>query len=268
MYRLAIVTFIDILGFRDLVATSTAETINKKLDRLNYFNMPAFMGNRNEDEYDPRIFSFSDSIVRVRIVDSEANMQQPMGLPFLELLDLARIQGELVQEELLIRGGVSYGRVFSEGNRVFGPALVAAYELESKFALYPRIVVDPTLLKEIKKNTFLRFNPGDWDLQEIRKLVSQGDDGLWFVDYARAIESELDEPEMYPIFLKAHKQLILKNARKVTSLSKELSKYLWLASYHNQVVSEMEDTRRRGYRIRKDTLTIKKSRMKFLQSLP
>ena len=43
---------------------------------LNYFNMPAFMGNRDEDEYDPRIFSFSDSIVRVRIVDSEANMQQ------------------------------------------------------------------------------------------------------------------------------------------------------------------------------------------------
>jgi hypothetical protein len=55
---------------------------------------------------------------------------------------LKRIQIKLIGYEILLRGGIVVGKLLHENNIMFGPAFNQAYDLESKSALYPRIVID------------------------------------------------------------------------------------------------------------------------------
>ena len=48
----------------------------------------------------------------------------------------------------LFRGGVTVGDLVHEDEAVFGPGLNRAYYLESKIAMYPRIVLDPLYMEE------------------------------------------------------------------------------------------------------------------------
>lgn len=45
-----------------------------------------------------------------------------------------------------IRGGVTIGPLHHDQHIVFGPALNTAYDLESKKAVYPRIIIDPAIV--------------------------------------------------------------------------------------------------------------------------
>jgi len=142
-------------------------------------------------------------------------------------------------------------------------------ELESKFALYPRIVVDPALLAEFRENELLKAAHHDLEDEEgyVSRLVRRGDDGIWFVDYIRAIESELDEPEMYPIFLQTHRQLILDGGKRFAGLNGPMSKYLWLAAYHNDVIGELKSKWFKYYGLKRAELLISPKDLPALQEL-
>jgi hypothetical protein len=267
-YQLAIVTFLDILGFRDLVMQTDAAGVASKLEALKRFAVPR-RSKYSSGAYEPIALQFSDSIVRVRRVHTKENRQYPIGLLFHELIDLVHAQGELIREGVLVRGGVSFGQVHASRGQVFGPAFVAAYDLETEFALHPRIVIDPTLVVEYRKNPLLKASHHDIedDVSYVGKLVRRGDDGIWFVDYLRAFAEELDEPETHPIFLKAHRHVILEGARRLakTPLSSPISKYLWLASYHNGVVSELSAKWFTLYSVKKRDLLVNATDMAALQ---
>src|ERR1700756_3728702 len=47
----------------------------------------------------------------------------------------------------LIRGGIALGGLYHSSDIVFGEALIDAYRLESKVAVYPRILISPTVLR-------------------------------------------------------------------------------------------------------------------------
>ena len=59
------------------------------------------------------------------------------------LLQLQNISRIYSFHGFLIRGGVTIGQISHSENTCFGPALVRAYQLESQFAFYPRVVLDP-----------------------------------------------------------------------------------------------------------------------------
>jgi hypothetical protein len=131
--------------------------------------------------------------------------------------------------------------MFTSKDKTFGPALIAAYEIKSKYALYSRIALDPALLAEFRSNALLRDDQHDLEEETtyVQDLIRKGDDGVWFVDYLRAFERELDEPSMYPNVLIEHRNLIINGAKRFSGLSGVMSKYLWLAVYHNTRVSEL-----------------------------
>jgi hypothetical protein len=271
LYEVAIVTCLDILGFRELVKTTDATVVNSKLEALERFTFPTPIEPPCDPEeiYEPIVLQFSDSVLRIRRTQTKWNRQYSVGLLFQELIDLVHAQGELIQKSVLIRGGVSYGPIYLLGTRVFGPAFISAYELESRFALYPRIVVDPILLAEFHKDPLLRSaqNTPKGEEEYISRLIRRGDDGIWFVDYIRAIEHELDEPEMYPIFLQMHRKLIIEGGKRFTELDSPLSKYLWLAVYHNERISELTAKWYKYYGIKKNKLLISESDIPALQKV-
>ena len=269
VYQRAIVSFIDILGFGDFVKKSDANSVNRVLDAIEKSASPLILDEERERDDHAEIISFSDSIVRIRKIETKDNIEYPMGLLHEELLSLVHAQGELIDFDIIIRGGVSIGDIFISESRVFGPGLMKAYELESKYALYPRIIIDPLLIQVHKNDRLLKakWHSVEDELEMMGKLLRQEDDGMWFIDYVAALEGELDEHEMYPIFLQRHREVILAGAQKHSQLNSALSKFVWMANYHNQIVTNMDDEACESYRIDKNDFIISSDEIESLQYL-
>ena len=59
-----------------------------------------------------------------------------------------------LKERIVFRGGISYGDAYIDLNRsmFFGEAINKAYQLESKSALHPRIVVEPEVAEKVEES--------------------------------------------------------------------------------------------------------------------
>ena len=62
------------------------------------------------------------------------------------------------EEGTFLRGAIVQGNIFDEENSpiMFGPAMVAAYRLETKKAKWPRILVDSSMVKDLPDQKRLR----------------------------------------------------------------------------------------------------------------
>jgi hypothetical protein len=77
------------------------------------------------------------------------------------------------------RGAVTFGELFIDDVFVWGPALITAYKLESSFALYPRVIVDDSIIRIA--NSLILENCPKSNL-EINNL-KEDFDGFYFFDY-------------------------------------------------------------------------------------
>ena len=91
--------------------------------------------------------------------------------------------------------------------------------------------------------------------------------GIYFIDYLRAFQTEVDEPEYVPEFLKNHKNIILENAGGATELTAVSAKYLWMANYHNTVISEFKNQFFKAYGLQRKDLEVSVKDMPMLQSV-
>jgi len=242
-YEPSIVSFIDVLGFRDLLATRHAHDIRDIMLRLREFTTP-------DDPEKPRrmkearLFSrafadsVSDAVVRVRVFGT----QYRDGAFFHELLDLLHAQIRCVGSGVVIRGGVTIGdaHVGLDGKGpVFGPAMVRAYEIESHEAVHPRIVVDEAAYDAFLSDTRLHKEDHSVDMEAryVDKLLRVDADGTRFIDYLAGGEPEFDHPGEYFEFLDNHAALV--RGRLATTTGAVRLKFEWLAGYHNSVVGQI-----------------------------
>ncbi len=186
-------------------------------------------------------YAISDAIVRVR----PYNTTYQDGALFHELYDLLLAQIELVGMGVLIRAGVTVGQVYigkTGKGPVFGPGMARAYEIESCEAVYPRIVVDPLVLKQHKNDKRLRseFNSIEEELRVLRRIVSKGDDGKLFIDYL-ASDEEFDDPGLFFGYLQDHAKLVRKGLNAQLD-ARTKNKYSWLRDYHNHHVKQLKAT--------------------------
>lgn len=242
-YEPCIVSFIDVLGFRNLLETRHAHDIRDALLQLREFTAP-LQERPSRRVKDARLLSrafadsVSDAVVRVRVFDTQYND----GAFFHELLDLLHAQVECVGHGVVVRAGVAIGdaHVGLDGKGpVFGPAMVRAYEIETNEAIYPRIVVDATAHQKFLQDARLR--KGDHDLEQelgyVDRLLRVDTDGKRFIDYLGASESEFDEPASYFLFLERHAELVRGNLSTTSGRVRE--KFEWLAAYHNSTVDDL-----------------------------
>jgi hypothetical protein len=159
------------------------------------------------------------------------------ALPFRELLDVVHLQADLLGHGILVRGAVTLGKAAWHTDMAVGAGISEAERL-CQLAEVPRVIVDPRLLREVESNENLRDHVVLTELGYIRELLRQDSDGLWFVDYLRAIATELDEPDMYPEFLKDHRTLIEKRLGDCVTLDRTSRVSTWLWRYHNRGIDE------------------------------
>lgn len=242
-YKKAIVSYIDTLGFTEMIEKSRKDPteVVKLRDRLAAMRQVATENSEHRKDSGENIpvvfdsFSFSDLIVRC----TEIRNDPPWFILLMaELSYLATRQSGLVAEGVLVRGGISVGDIFvdSEKRVVFGPALVTSYELERKQATYPRIVIDRELAREAANITFL---------PPLRDLIRRGEDGTHFLDYLYGPLVIQWTPVMTS---DRRKQLLIAHRQTIETCLQEDSKHKdehlkqkhrWLALYHNDVIERM-----------------------------
>jgi hypothetical protein len=137
-YERKVVVFYDVLGWRQKIveAGTDLDSINVLKTTIHGWSLLAGSDIQNRG-YKTRITTFSDNVVISEPVDGP-NFQ------FL-LFRLGYLQVIAAWSGILVRGAITIGDIVHDENIVFGPALNRAYELESKQAVYPRIILDPNI---------------------------------------------------------------------------------------------------------------------------
>ena len=153
-YREAIVTFIDILGFKNMLSNLDANGIYEVLNQFHLQHNKNSLSNHtteHEKTYETEVYFFSDSVVRIKYTDYE---DMWLNTASDEVITLAVMQFELFKRGILIRGGCTKGMIYSNtsSNILFGPALAEAYKIESEFSVYPRIVVSESVLGDCDRD--------------------------------------------------------------------------------------------------------------------
>lgn len=232
-YSQSIISYLDVLGFRDLINCKTPGQISRIVRLLKERTKQDKEVSR---AHGMKFFAFSDTIIRINPTAAPQHPKFKAGHLFLEILDLVHAQCDLILQKIVVRGAVSIGDIVKSWGVLYGPGIVRAYELEQE-ASFPRIIIDPQAFR------LLRTNPAWWlhDYEEersgIMSLLRKDKDGHLFIDYLRSVESEMDFPEKdYPQFIRSHADLIAEGLVRHRLNRKVIQKFKWMQKYHNSTV--------------------------------
>lgn len=164
-YKNRLVVYIDVLGFKNLVYSSSTELINRYYSFL-LSNFQAAIAKRNFD-----YLLISDSIVVYCNNDIESLSEL--------IKSISILQAGLLGKSIIVRGAVSHGDLFVDkaNNIIVGEGLINAYQLEMQ-AKYPRVIIDRSIVSTYY-GSFSRF------------VSSNGVGGLPYVAFT--------PPGLYPI---------------------------------------------------------------------
>lgn len=222
------VAFIDILGFKEHVKSLDQD--HAKLERLltilgsleeHYPGEARRLAEREGLEGFYCATAFSDNIV-LSCRDDFAGLIQL-------LTTSSTLCMHLLSQGVYARGGISKGKLHHSGNVVVGMGLINAYELESKTAYFPRVVLAPEIVDAAKHASF--GHPFF--------TIGQDFDGLHFLDYSNTgvVPGFCKDPDNH--FLALARQEIIQTLTGPASLAVK-SKAGWLARFLNARAKELE----------------------------
>lgn len=162
----AIVAFVDILGFSEMVKSDC----ENKNGNLKFFEILRDLNIKTKSIMGCSIKQFSDSII-FTLPLSKTNYEKMIKI-------LSDYQYELICQSIICRGAISYGKHYEENEFMFSQALIEAYQLEITDAKYPRIVVSNNLMDYYSEN-----------LHSIEGIIRERDT-LSFIDYFRGRDKE------------------------------------------------------------------------------
>lgn len=190
-----------------------------------------------------RLLMVGDQVVRIGSVG-------PGGwMVYRELLDIVALQAELAAGGVFLRGALCLGDAGPERDVADGPAVSEALRLCREVAVVPRVLIEPRVLLETERSPDLRADHPTVEegLEAVQKLLRMDSDGLWLVDYLKAVESEVDEPGEYARLLERHRARIEAHMQAAWRLDGASRPWTWLSTYHNRVIEEaFEDARLSG----------------------
>lgn len=195
-YQERICCFIDILGFKkhiDETINDSGEENLKKIESIKHIlKLSKKITNDAGFSKSKVVTYFSDSIVISYKFDEPSQL-------FYTILDLLYVSFELAHKGYLTRGGVDFGKLLHTSKYIFGPALVQAYNLESKNAKFPRIIVSEEVIKLGVKHRKDLHSEKD-EKEYLMNILTLDDDGYYFIDYISKASSEFDDLE-YNLFV-------------------------------------------------------------------
>ncbi|WP_217558870.1 hypothetical protein [Paenibacillus sp. GbtcB18] len=168
-----IVAYLDILGIaaRMKQGYEQQKLAMNKLHNLYTFSMDISKKIDMVGYNDIQFKIFSDNIIIVKKL-SEQSDKRLLDIKVL-LNCVSNFQCLAAKDSVgwLVRGGISIGELFIDETMVWGEALLRAYDLESNSAIYPRILLDPSVISNIAFD------------KELTDYTQKDFDNLYFLNY-------------------------------------------------------------------------------------
>ena len=227
----AYIAYFDILGYHQLVEDGKHIEICKLIEKVRILPLIKYLERTKKEEFKSRILSgprnskkesyeiksiaFSDNILLSTPIDW-----------YLLLRVMIDIQASLIQEGIFIRGAMVRGKLYHSDTLVGGEGLIMAHKLESKVAVYPRIIVDKSYIAAVKTVAEKRLI-SDSSLTEYLKLDF---DKNYFLDYLKFCSETEDGENFHDIYIKKVEKEIKNNKDK----HEVLAKYNWCKTYYEE----------------------------------
>ena len=207
-YKKKYVAFIDILGYSNLSLDpqngeevikilATTQSLDEEVHKVFY--------KQGVDCTNEVITTFADSVY----------MSYPEGKGQAMINDIITLQRNIAWRGYFFRGGIVYDDIYDKRPFFFGPAQIKAYEIESKKAIYPRIVMDDNCFDHIRL-----------ELNKNCRITNDPKDGCYFVDF-------LGDYNGYGLHIEDIDASINKNLNK-NFASGVNNKYVWLREYYDR----------------------------------
>lgn len=250
-YENRLIAFIDILGFKEIVHSS--ERDSSKIDFLhsvlNYLKswevsekwnlqlveIEEDAQKKGVENFDIRgktnSTSFSDSIVVSVKVDNNVN-----EMASTLIVNLAYIGAILFEKGILFRGGLTIGNlIHNENGTVFGQGLIEAYQLESKNAIFPRIILSDKLIQQL--NYPLETKHNRYPYHQYLERFTDGCVGFHQMIYFQVIESwtEMTDEKLKESLGKIRK-IIVQGLDTSFENPRVYEKYKWLKEQYNKLI--------------------------------
>jgi len=235
-YENRVVFYIDILNFKKIVEStvdSYDNDIEKRIDEVyEMFNTVRYF--LDEKEYDKisqtkRFTQFSDSIVISFLANERSEIYHTLYYIQLLLTDL-------VSKEILCRGAVVYGKLLHDDKIIFGPALNLAHLGESKAALFPRIILDESIIS-LGGIYHADHNLPHHEIEAIDNIVSKDTDNMYYIDYFEKSIHNFYDKEYVNLYINDLRKLI---APYLDTKDFDLKvKFGWLINKFNKMVRKI-----------------------------
>ena len=236
-YENRFVLFLDILGFKKIVEATydKDEDIPEEIERL-YTALKTITKSNSRVSGSKRITQFSDSIV-VSFNDVEHH-------EFTYLLDdISYMLFLLVFEGIICRGAVAYGKFYHDDKYLFGPALVEAYETESKAATYPRVIIDKSVVNIFKEKRKATPKLRSFKKAYLDNYLLEDFDDKMFVDYFFNPITFADSYDNYLNYLEKLREVISSGLVKARSADIKV-KYGWMKQKFNSAILKVKEQKK------------------------
>jgi hypothetical protein len=233
-YENRICCFIDILGFRqhinETIKHSGEDEIEKIISIKSILDLSKNITKDIGISKSKVVTYFSDSIVISYKYDEKSQL-------FWTVLNLLYVSMEMANKGFLIRGGVAIGKLVHTDEMIFGPALVEAYDLESKISKYPRIIIAKNVI-EAGVQYHSESHTAEDEQEYIMDIVTEDKDGHYYIDYIQKSSSEFDDPEydLYTFIDNIQKNFFSNYNDQPNEVKEKLD---WLKHKVNEVISNI-----------------------------
>lgn len=235
----SVVCFLDILGYRELIAAGTQKAQKRFHSALanSYPRMLAEMGHlpRTAD-ISPQTFalkSFTDNVVVARPIYDDGEPE--LGTI---LMATAALQTQLALQGFFVRGAIAIGPAYVDDFGVFGGALLEAYEGEQKLARDPRVVLCASARAKAKQHIGYYASPTS-SPQNLH--LRQDGDGQAFVSYLEHLAPAPAEGGFGLEELQQHRDIVSGKLKQFAGNPVRWAKYEWVARYHNHFCDRYDE---------------------------
>ena len=213
----SIVAFIDVLGSTEAIMKDSDKSLQMMHDAyseaIKLFESLFEEGKRIK----PHVKIFSDNIVISVSREGESGYGAFCAIAMISAI----IQVQFLKHGFLTRGGIASGSFFVDNMMVWGTALVKAHNLENNLAIYPRIIVDPELIGDLK------LADPNCIFVKCKEWIEQDTDSFFMINY---FNKYLLNKEIFIIKLMglAEDNIVRYNGE---GKMKACQKWLWFSNY-------------------------------------
>lgn len=221
------ILYFDILGYKDKLKHYGEEYFLKIICAVMDTIKAVYEDSEKGRNFGYHIFSDNIIIFLKKENDTEANVIKLLVF----IKDAFIIQRNLMgQYRIMLRGAITEGKLYYEGNYIYGTGLIDSYLMENNKAINPRIIIDKNLI--YKLNNIITGNSiFKYFYINIKQIINRDDDGEYFVGY---INKFGNSSQIFVGYLYYHKNLL--ESYSILELEdKEKSKIIWCKKYHNAI---------------------------------